>query len=42
MALEKPLKDLGLKSERLLWPDKASKFEDEVNDLDQAGNNVPL
>jgi len=31
----KPLKDLGLKSERLLWPGKASKFEDEVNDLEQ-------
>jgi len=35
MALDKPLKDLGLKSERLLWPNKASKFEDEVNDLEQ-------
>ena len=35
MALEKPLKDMGLKSERLLWPNKASKFEDEVEDLEQ-------
>jgi NADH-quinone oxidoreductase subunit B len=31
----KPLKDLGLKSERLLWPNKATKFEDEVADLEQ-------
>src|SRR5881398_4131245 len=35
MALEKPLKDMGLKSERLLWPNKASKFEDEVEDLER-------
>ena len=35
MALDKPLKDMGLQSERLLWPNKASKFEDEVNDLEQ-------
>ena len=34
MALDKPLKDLGMKSERLLWP-KSSKFEDEVSDLEQ-------
>src|SRR6476661_2842293 len=33
MALDKPLKDLGMKSERLLWP-KSSKFEDEVSDLE--------
>ena len=36
MALDKPLEDHGLKSERLLWPTKGpSKFEDEVNDLEQ-------
>ena len=37
MALDdKRLRDSGLKSERLLWPTKGpSKFEDEVNDLEQ-------
>ncbi len=35
MALDKPLSQLGMKSERLLWPEKASRFEDEVNDLEQ-------
>jgi NADH-quinone oxidoreductase subunit B len=35
VALEKPLRDLGLKSERLLMPTRASKFEDEVADLEQ-------
>ena len=35
MALDKPLRELGLNSERLLMPTKASKFEDEVADLEQ-------
>ena len=35
MALEKPLREHGLNSERLLWPSKASKFEDEVANLEQ-------
>ena len=37
MALEdKRLRELGLKSERLLWPTKSSSnFEEEVNDLEQ-------
>jgi NADH:ubiquinone oxidoreductase subunit B-like Fe-S oxidoreductase len=37
MALDdKRLRDHGLQSERLLWPTKSSsKFEDEVNDLEQ-------
>ena len=35
MALDKPLREFGLKSERLLMPTKASKFEDEVADLEQ-------
>ncbi|MFL5928761.1 MAG: NADH-quinone oxidoreductase subunit B, partial [Gaiellaceae bacterium] len=36
MALNKPLRESGLKSERLLWPSKGpSRFEEEVNDLEQ-------
>ena len=35
MALDTPLKDMGLKSERLLWPNKASKFEEEVSNLEE-------
>ena len=36
MALDKPLPDHGLNSERLLWPTKGpGKFEDEVDDLEQ-------
>src|SRR5581483_2429323 len=35
VALEKPLRQLGLHSERLLMPTKASRFEDEVADLEQ-------
>ena len=36
MALDKPLSELGLHSERLLWPTKGpAKFEDEVADLEQ-------
>src|SRR5262249_4324287 len=36
VALDKPLRQAGLKSERLLWPTKGpSKFEQEVNDLEQ-------
>ncbi len=35
MALDRPLREFGLKSERLLMPSKASKFEDEVADLEQ-------
>jgi NADH-quinone oxidoreductase subunit B len=35
VALEKPLRSYGLKSERLLMPTKASTFEQEVADLEQ-------
>ena len=35
MALDKPLRAYGLKSERLLMPTKASSFEQEVADLEQ-------
>src|SRR5581483_2452401 len=35
MALDKPLRDYGLQSERLLMPTKASSFEQEVADLEQ-------
>jgi hypothetical protein len=36
MAIEKPLREYGLKSERLLWPTKGpGKFETEVNDLER-------
>ena len=35
MALDKPLRDLGMKSERLLWPTKGpGHFETEVQDLE--------
>jgi NADH-quinone oxidoreductase subunit B len=36
MAVDRPLRELGLKSERLLWPTKgAGKFETEVQGLEQ-------
>src|SRR6201999_4350328 len=35
VALDKPLRAYGLKSERLLMPAKASSFEQEVADLEQ-------
>ena len=36
MAVDKPLRDLGLKSERVLWPTKGpGKFETEVQNLEQ-------
>src|SRR5207244_11023051 len=35
MAVDKPLRDLGLQSERLLMPKPASHFEQEVQDLEQ-------
>jgi NADH:ubiquinone oxidoreductase 20 kD subunit and related Fe-S oxidoreductases len=35
MAVDKPLRDLGLQSERLLMPKPASHFEEEVQNLEQ-------
>jgi NADH-quinone oxidoreductase subunit B len=35
VALDKPLRQLGLKSERLLMPQKASYFEEEVENLEE-------
>ena len=36
MALDKPLRELGLQSERVLWPDKGpGRFEDEVANLER-------
>jgi NADH-quinone oxidoreductase subunit B len=35
VALKRPLRELGLNSERLLMPAKASSFEQEVSDLEQ-------
>ena len=36
MAVDRPLRELGLKSERVLWPDKGpGKFEDEIANLEQ-------
>ena len=36
MALEKPLAELGLHSERVLWPDKGpGKFEEELRSLER-------
>ena len=36
MAVDKPLRELGLKSERLLWPTKGpGKFETEIQNLEQ-------
>ena len=35
MAVDKRLRDLGMNSERLLWPSKGpGKFETEVDDLE--------